>query len=97
MIYCLRRDDLSVTGSGNCTFTHEQKKEGAGDFRKIPPGVNGVEDRMSVVWQKGVQEGRMDPARFVAVTSTNAAKIFGMYPQKVKTKTLLSFVNNKLI
>lgn len=78
------RDDLQVVGSENCTFTHEQKKLGATDFRKIPSGVNGVEDRMSVVWQKGVQEGRMDPTRFVAVTSTNAAKIFNVFPQKVR-------------
>ncbi|ODN02688.1 Dihydropyrimidinase [Orchesella cincta] len=78
----LARDDLQLTATDNCTFTHEQKKFGCNDFRNIPNGVNGLEDRMSLVWEKGVQDGKMDPCRFVAVTSTTAAKIFNMYPKK---------------
>jgi len=78
----LASDGLQLTGSDNCTFTIEQKKLGVGDFSKIPNGVNGVEDRMSVVWEKGVAAGIIDPCRFVAITSTNAAKVFNLYPRK---------------
>lgn len=55
---------------------------GLTNFTKIPNGVNGVEDRMSVVWEKGVQSSIINPQRFVEITSTNAAKMFNVYPRK---------------
>lgn len=65
----LAADDLQTTGSDNCTFNKSQKELGLDDFSKIPNGVNGVEDRMSVIWEKGVHTGIIDPQRFVAITS----------------------------
>ncbi|KAH7701953.1 dihydropyrimidinase [Aphelenchoides avenae] len=78
----LSSGDLQLVSSNNMTFSCDQKYQQAKDFTEIVPGVNGVEDRMSIVWQKGVQQGNIDPRRFVAITSTEAAKIFNLYPRK---------------
>ncbi len=58
------------------------KELGRDDFTKIPNGVPGVGDRLPVLWTHGVGTGRLTPQQFVALTSTNPAKIFGLYPQK---------------
>lgn len=76
------RNDLQLTGSDNCTHSTSQKEVGLNDFSKIPNGVNGVEDRMSVIWEKGVHAKIIDPCKFVSITSTSAAKIFNLYPRK---------------
>ena len=66
----------------HCPFTHEQKKAGIDDFRKIPNGAAGIENRMSLMYTYGVAAGRISLQQFVDVTSTQAAKIFNLYPRK---------------
>ncbi|MDB5935301.1 MAG: hydA [Massilia sp.] len=78
----LRGGNLHTTATDHCTFCAEQKAAGQDDFTRIPNGCGGVEDRMSVVWDAGVNSGLLTPSEFVRVTSTNAAQIFNMYPRK---------------
>ena len=78
----LMAGSLQVVATDHCSFTSEQKRMGKGDFTRIPNGTGGLEDRMRVLWSAGVSTGRLTPSEFVAVTSTNSAKILNMYPKK---------------
>jgi dihydropyrimidinase len=73
---------LQTVATDHCCFCKPQKAAGRDDFRKIPNGTSGIEDRMSVLWHHGVRTGRLTPSEFVAATSTNAAKIFNLHPKK---------------
>ena len=78
----LQSGSLSVVATDHCAFTTNQKRSGIGDFTKIPNGTGGLEDRMPMLWTHGVATGRLTPNEFVAVTSTNSAKILNCYPKK---------------
>ncbi len=73
---------LSVVATDHCSFTTAQKRTGIGDFTRIPNGTGGLEDRMPMLWTHGVATGRITMNEFVAVTSTNIAKILNVYPKK---------------
>jgi dihydropyrimidinase len=78
----LQSGNLHTTATDHCTFCESQKAAGKDNFAKIPNGCGGVEERMAVVWDEGVNTGRLTPSEFVAVTSANTAKLFNLYPQK---------------
>jgi len=78
----LQGGNLHTTATDHCTFCAAQKAAGKDDFTKIPNGCGGVEERMAVVWDAGVNSGKLTPCEFVRVTSANAAQIFNMYPRK---------------
>lgn len=78
----LQSGNLQTTATDHCCFCAGQKAAGRDDFSRIPNGTAGIEDRMAVLWTHGVGTGRLTPQEFVAVTSSNAAKIFNIYPRK---------------
>lgn len=78
----LMNGTLQVTATDHCTFLIEQKRMGRDNFTKIPNGTGGIEERLKILWHFGVNQGRITPNEFVAVTSANCAKIFNVYPQK---------------
>lgn len=78
----LAAGSLQVVATDHCAFTTKQKRFGIGDFTKIPNGTGGLEDRLPMLWTHGVATGRITMNEFVAVTSTNIAKIMNMYPKK---------------
>jgi dihydropyrimidinase len=79
----LVKDDLQVVSTDHCPFDfHGQKDLGVGDFRKVPNGLPGVEDRVDLLHDGGVVGGRISKERWVEIISTAPAKLFGMYPRK---------------
>ena len=76
-------NDLQCVSTDHCPFClKEQKELGRHDFSKIPNGAPGIETRMSLVYDGGVRTGRISLNRFVELTSTAPAKIFGLFPRK---------------
>jgi dihydropyrimidinase len=76
-------NDLQAISTDHCPFCMKEQKElGRDDFSKIPNGAPGIETRMSLVYDGGVRTGRISLNRFVELTSTSPAKIFGLFPRK---------------
>lgn len=78
----IRQGTVQVVATDHCPFKWAQKLMGKDDFSKIPNGHPAIEHRMELLFSEGVSKGRIDLNKFVEVNSTNAAKIFGMFPQK---------------
>lgn len=73
---------VQVVGTDHCPFEWKKKLMGKEDFSKIPNGHPAIEHRMELLYSEGVDKGKISLNKYVEVTSTNAAKIFGMFPQK---------------
>jgi dihydropyrimidinase len=78
----INQGSVQVVATDHCPFKWEQKLMGKDDFSKIPNGHPAIEHRMELLFSEGVNKGRISLNKFVEVTSTNAAKIFGMFPRK---------------
>jgi dihydropyrimidinase len=78
----INQGTVQVVATDHCPFKWEQKKMGAKDFSKIPNGHPAIEHRMELLFSEGVNKGKISLNKFVEVSSTNAAKIFGMFPKK---------------
>jgi dihydropyrimidinase len=78
----LRTNDLSIVSTDHCPFCMKEQKElGLGDFSKIPNGIGSVEHRMDLIFQ-GVVDGEITLERWVEITATTPARMFGLYPRK---------------
>ena len=73
---------IQVVGTDHCPFTLKQKAMGKDNFAKIPNGHPAIEHRIEFMYSEGVRKGKISLNKFVEICSTNAAKIFGMYPRK---------------
>lgn len=78
----LQNGEIQIVSTDHCSFTTEQKKLGAHDFRKIPGGLPGVETRGVLLYTFGVSQGRLTPGDLCRLLSENPAKLFGLYPRK---------------
>ena len=78
----LNQNLVHTVATDHCPFCMDQKQMGKDDFSKIPNGAPGVENRMELMYSEGVEKGRISLNKFVEVTSTAAAKIFGLFPRK---------------
>src|SRR6201996_2104706 len=79
----LKHDHLQVVSTDHCPFCFaDQKSLGKDDFTKIPNGGPGIENRLQLIYHHGVNSGKLSLNRFVEITSTAPARIFGMYPKK---------------
>jgi dihydropyrimidinase len=78
----LQQGLVHTVATDHCPFCMSQKRMGEKDFSKIPNGAPGVENRFEILFSEGVVKGRISLNKFVEASSTNAAKIFGMYPKK---------------
>lgn len=74
---------IDTVATDHCTFPYQQRVTMArGDFTRCPNGLPGVENRMGLLFSSGVMTGRITPSRFVALTSANPARLFGLWPRK---------------
>ncbi len=78
----LAAGSLQVVATDHAAFSDEQKRMGASDFTRIPNGTGGLEERMAMLWTYGVETGRLTPEEFVAVTSSNIARILNIADRK---------------
>jgi dihydropyrimidinase len=79
----LRTNTLQIVSTDHCPFCFKEQKElGRGDFTKIPNGGPGIENRLQLLFEHGVNQKRISVNRWVEITSTAPAKMFGLYPRK---------------
>ena len=77
----LENGDIQTVATDHCAFTTAQKRQNLGDYRKIPNGIPGAEQRMALIYHHGLQRG-LTPVQVAAVTAGNPAQALGLYPQK---------------
>jgi dihydropyrimidinase len=78
----LRTGTIQTVGTDHCPFTRVQKARGRDDFTLIPSGIPGIETRVSLLYHYGVKQGHLSLSDWVRLTSTNPARLFGLYPRK---------------